>query len=511
MNKLIVLFVIPLFFIHCSDKPQAYQSMDRIPVIYPDYTAITIPPNIAPLNFIIREKGTKFYVKIYGMTADTIRIGSSSGIISIAQKSWSTLLEKNTDKPLFIDIYSKTDGGWIKYQTVKNKIAAEPIDGYLTYRLIEPQFSFYKVLGIYQRNLQNFDEKPVLMNKFTGNNCMNCHEFCNNDASNFLMHLRGGPTSSTLIVHNGVVKKVNTGTSFSRAGAYPSWHPSGDLIAFSSNTLSLFFHSKGEIRDVMDKKSDLIVYLIDQNKIISSKAIANPDYLETFPAWSPDGKYLYFCRTDKFESFLDSTGTDLAFDKIRYDLVRVTFDRASLTFSEPEMIINSKETGKSILMPRVSPDGKYVLFCMVEYGNFPIYRPDSDLYILDIATGEYRNLTQINTDRTESFHTFSHESKWFVVSSKRETGLCSRPYFSYLSPEGNPSKPFLMPQKDPEFYKTFIKNYNRPELSKNPINISLQKLADTAYGTTLQAELDPKLAEGEKAIHDDGEFYQVPQ
>jgi hypothetical protein len=512
MMRILYTFLIVILYVQCRVNPENYQVQHRTPVIYPDYTDIIIPPNIAPLNFLIREKGENFHVKIYGMDTDTIRISSKNGSIRISPAKWVALLQNNKDKSLFIDIFSQNEEGlWRKFETIKNDIAGDPIDSYLTYRLIEPQFTYWNVLGIYQRNLENFEEQPVLLNSLTGDNCMNCHSFCNQDASNMLLHIRGGATSGTLIIQNGTVKKVNTATSFSRAGAYPSWHPSGKLIAFSSNNLTLFYHSRGEIRDVVDNKSDLIVYLIEENKIISDVSIAHPDYMETFPAWSPDGAYLYFCRTNKFELYLDSTGENLDYDKILYDLVRVKFDISSRSWGKPEVVLSSKQTGLSIIMPRVSPDGRFIMFCIADYGSFPIYRPESDLYLLDIETGNYRSLTKINSPKTESFHSFSHESRWFVFSSKRENGLCSRPYFSYMAPDGSPSKPFIMPQKNPEFYDTFIKNYNRPELSRTAVSIPIRKLVETAYNETMQAELDAKLVSGEAKKSDQEEYYYIQQ
>jgi hypothetical protein len=511
MNRICIIIVILFFFFQCGEYPDTAYLLNRAPVIYPDYTEIIVPPNIAPLNFVVREKGSKYLVKLYSMTEDTIQIKSGNGKIGIPQKKWSDLLNANKGKSLYFDIFVRKEDGWVKYKTVKNHIALETTDSFLTYRLIEPQFSFWKILGIYQRNLETFEEKTVLKNSLTGSNCMNCHAYCKNDASKMLLHIRGGATSGTLIVQDGEVKKVNTGTAFSRAGAYPSWHPSGELIAFSSNNLTLFFHSCGEIRDVVDRKSDLIIYLIQENKITSDVSIAHPEYMETFPAWSPDGEYLYFCRTNSFESYLNETGSDLDYKNILYDLVRVKFDRLSMTWGKPEIMVDSKESGLSVIMPRVSPDGRFVMFCMAEYGSFPIYRPESDLYMLDLTTGNYRNLTEINSPRTDSFHSFSHESKWFIFSSKRENGLCSRPYLSYLSSEGIPSKPFVIPQKDPEFYKTFIKNYNRPELSWSAVEISPRELAETAYGETIQAELDAKLATGDAKESDTEDYYFIQQ
>lgn len=44
------------------------------------------------------------------------------------------------------------------------------------------------------------------------------------------------------------------------------------------------------------------------------------------------------------------------------------------------------------------------------------------------------------------------------------------PFFASFDPEtGRAGKPFLMPQKDPDFYDTFTKTYNLPEMIKQPV------------------------------------------
>ncbi len=110
------------------------------------------------------------------------------------------------------------------------------------------------------------------------------------------------------------------------------------------------------------------------------------------------------------------------------------------------------------------------MFTQSDYGNFSIWHPESDLYLLNLTNGKVRNINEVNSENVESFHTWSSTGHWFVFSSKRLDGLWARPYFAAFDPEtGEAGKPFLLPQKDPRFYDTFTYTFNLPELIKAPI------------------------------------------
>jgi len=130
----------------------------------------------------------------------------------------------------------------------------------------------------------------------------------------------------------------------------------------------------------------------------------------------------------------------------------------------------------SACQPKVSPDGKFVLFTICPYGNFPIYQAASDLYLLDVATRQYRRL-DINSDQADSWHCWSTNGRWIVFSSKRLDGLFARPHFSYLDASGTFHKPFILPQEDPTFYESYIKTFNVPEVMTGPVTIKESELA----------------------------------
>ncbi len=466
----------------CQSRVTSFEESGKEPSIFPDYAGIVIPPNIAPLNFSILEAGTAYEARIYADKGKPVVVRSREGSIRINPARWRRLLEENRGSELTVELFVRTgEGKWMKYLPIRNRIAREEIDSHLVYRLINTGYVLWNQLGIYQRNLENFDEKPVLENQSIGHGCLNCHSFSNNDPNHMMIHIRA-INGGTLINREGTLSKVDTKTPWTlSAGAYPCWHPGGKHIAFSVNNIGQYFCA-GDIRiEVADEKSDLVVYDIETNSIITSPVVSTASR-ENLPAWSPDGRTLYFLSAPPVSNTQDRIGG-------QYDLLRVGFDAGTRQWGSVDTVLSHRQLGQSISFPKISPDGKFLMYCTSDKGYFTIHHPQSDLNLLNLETGEYRKM-EINSPHTESYHSFSSGGHWFVFTSKRLDGLFARPFFSYLDEKGRASKPFVLPQKDPAFYHTFIKNYNIPELLRGPVTISPLSLRNKVIQPAVPARLD---------------------
>jgi len=372
-------------------------------------------------------------------------------------------LRANAGQPCFWDVSVQTaSGSWKRFATVTNHIAREEIDGWLAYRQLKPVFNYYKHLGIYQRNLSTFEERVILEKDKFDEGCLNCHAPLSRDPGTFAIDIRAHHDK-----HPTILVISNQAARLEKTMGYLAWHPSGRRLAFSANKLSLFFHTQGETQDVYDANSDLGVYDLDSNTISFPPAIAAPDRNETWPAWSPDGRYLYF-----------SSATPQPREKlrqIRYDLMRARYDLQTGQWGQPERMIAEAETGLSACQPKVSPDGRFLLVTLCKYGGFPIHHPESDLYVMDLGTRELRRL-EINSEQADTWHSWSGNSHWVVFSSKRIDGLFARPHFSYVDEKGVFQKPFVLPQEDPSFYGFWLNTYNVPELMQAPVTIKEREL-----------------------------------
>jgi len=489
MRNKIILLSLSLLFCACS-VPEGVRESGEEANIFPDYKGVVIPPNISSLDFKILNDGERYVTTISGENAGTITVRGRD--VKLPSKEWKALVEANKGSDIVYTVNVKRKGEWLRLAQFKGTVAEDPIDDYMVYRLLAPSYEFYTAFSIRQRNLSTGEDREVYNNRMHYNpkeqQCMNCHQFQNYRTENWQMHVRqvlGG----TLIVTGDESRKVNLKTdSTMSAGVYPAWHPTEKLIAYSVNRTRQFFHEKNiQKLEVQDPLSDLILYDVDKNEV--SKVAADPLAFETFPAWSPDGKTLYYSSARQPEiATLPSDSIAICFDQIRYDLMRKSFDPSTKSFGPEELIYDAKSQDLSAMEARISPDGRFLLFSLGGYGTFHIWHRDSDLWVMDLESGESRPLTEANSNDADSFHNWSSNGRWIVFTSRRDDGLFSRVYFSYFDREGNAHKPFMLPMKDLSGHKDEVYSYNVPEFCVEPIRQSVKDLSRMIEQDAKQAE-----------------------
>lgn len=474
----IVYAITPLFFAFilltngCMDPilppDESINKLDEPPEIFPDYEGITIPCNIAPLNFQLKEEGERFMAFLEGSNGKVIRMQNKAKEFRIPVIKWKGFITGNRGSHYKIRIYRKENTQWHEFAPIINRIAPEPIDPFLAYRLIPPGYETWSFMGLYQRDLTTFRENPIIENKYIEDNCVNCHSFNNGNSENMMFHIRGS-VGGTMIKKGDEIKKVNLKREETlSAGVYPSWHPSGKYIAYSTNVIEQYFYAHPDnYIEVLDRHSDLIIYNTNTGEISHVPGTEEDDYMETFPNWSPDGKYLYFSRTN--------ARSETPFDSIRYDIFRIAFDPLRARFDETEPVLEVTGENRSASFPRVSPDGNYLLCTVHNYGTFPIWHKEADLCLVDLRSGQSVFPETLNSDDTESFHSWSTNNRWIVFSSRRYDGQYTKLYISHMNEEGQFQKPFLLPQRDPGFYHTFFYSYNVPELVTGKISVNPRK------------------------------------
>ncbi|MDE6513238.1 MAG: cytochrome C biosynthesis protein [Muribaculaceae bacterium] len=488
-------FVIPLLSLilllgACSRPVTPSLHTLPAPALEPDYAGVTFPVNIAAPTFMITDSASAWQTQIGRCGADpeiTVSSGAD-GAVTIPLKAWKKLLASAAGDSIYLRFAARTASGeWNQAPDIICPVSADSIDRYLTYRLLYPGYELWSAIGIYERDLESYVQKPILENKDFDSQCINCHNYAANDPTKGMMvHVRG-KDGGTLIARNGKVEKISSSFQGANHGAtYPSWSRDGRFIAFSANQIGQTFHSAGSKPiEVIDQAADLMVYDVENHKAYSADTLTGTHAIETFPNWSPDGRTLYFCRA--FVSYPEMAEQHA--DSVHYDLCAIDFNPANGQFSNFRTLYDAAADSASVSFPRVSPDGNWLMFTRMVYGNFSIWHPESQLCILNLRTGQWRELSEVNSpDAVDSYHCWGSSGRWFVFSSKRLDGLWARPFIASFDPQtGRATKPFALPQKKPEFYRTFTKTFNIPELIQNPASANASELLNAIHSQQPQA------------------------
>ena len=481
-NKLLIIVII-CFAASCANQPGDGASKEnRNAIIEPDYSNSTIPINIAPLNFSIEEKGDAFFVNIVGPKGKSLSVSSSNGTIKLPEKKWRKFLETNKNCVLEYQIFVKRDGKWKQFKSFGNKISDAEIDPFLYYRLLFSGYESWAEIEIVQRSLESFREKSVVENNVVGQNCVNCHSFNQQNPNNFMFHMRGS-MGGTYFLNDGHLQKFDLQTKEMESNAtYARWHPSGKYIAYSTNKVVQQFHSAESKKiEVSDLSSSLVLYDIEKNEMMQIPVDRAKQFMDTYPEWSPEGKVLYFCRASQIAE-------DYDYRETKYNLCRVGFNPETREFGESETIFDATVEGKSVSFPRVSPDGKTLVFTYHDYGVFSIWHKEADLYSINLNDLSIKKMEYLNSDFTESYHSWSTNGRWMIFSSKRGDGLTARPYISFIDENGVAQKPFILPQEDPKFYNNFPKTFNIPEFAKAEVTFLPGEIRESAEEEAVKAK-----------------------
>ena len=475
MKHLIYVLTLIAMLAACTPMPKDVVVQDQQPPIYPDYCDVTIPENIAPLNFLLRGNIEAIEVKAGELT---LNAQGNEAVFDI--DDWKALMAQHAGSTIEVTVTALIDGQWLQYRPFTWQLVKDKVDPYLTYRLIEPDYEVWNHVQIQQRCVENFETNALGHYEQLENRCMNCHTFANQSPELSMMYVRG-PGGGAILNQNGRLSKLNIPGS-----VYFGFSPSGRYITYSTQQIIPAFHSLANKRlEVYDAASNVYVADMEQHRIFTSPLLCDSLKFETFPTFSPDGKYIYYCAADTV-----SLPSDIK--NLQYSLVRIPFDEATgsigtqvdtLLTHHSSLITSAKQ---SVCHPRVSPDGKHLLYTVADYGTFPIWHPEADLQMMNLETGAIDSLSIVNSEKSDTYHSWSSNSRWFVFASKRDDGLYGKPYFCYIDEQGKAHKPFCLPQQHPTFYDNNLKSFNAPELGKGKVPFDVDDVAKAMKHDAIQ-------------------------
>ncbi|MBQ9286236.1 MAG: PD40 domain-containing protein [Bacteroidaceae bacterium] len=550
----LVLFHIILFaatgkaiFGSSAKVPSSFTETNDLPTIYPDYVGVTVPANIAPLHFHIDHdsEATDFVTRL---TAGSESWALSGDDVRPGLKKWHKMVDMAlaAEGNINIEVFIKREDRWLRQKPFQITVSTDSIDPYISYRLISPSYVTYEDLTLNQRCLENFDESLIYGNMINSDEengqCINCHHAQWYNPNRVQFHVRqhlGG----TVIAYDGKVQKIDLKTdSTISAGVYPTWHPTKPWIVYSTNNTGQSFHTRDVKKiEVQDTKSNLIFFDLESNTV--TPITRDTTDFDCFPFWSPDGKYVYYVSAHWERRDTINMDFELIqnYKEVQYNLYRIPFNEKDQTFGPRELIYDAVARNRSVTLPRVSPDGRWLMFTEGQFGVFHIWHNDADLFLMDLTQAqpvepthintydrhrlsEYllppdannlqreiiadslreeqglrtplpahiRNITEINSPDVESYHSWSSNGCWVIFSSRRDDGNFTRPFIAHHDGNGHFSKPFELPQDNPQYHRQFMRSYNIPEFLFGPVTIRPQEFASVIKKDATKAQLKIK-------------------
>ena len=332
---------------------------------------------------------------------------------------------------------------------------------------IDPRF-----ISFITWRLKNIGE-PGSRQLITGfHTCANCHSF-SSDGKTMGADLDGpgndkGLYSLFAVKPQSVIRKedVIAWSTYKgklggrmRVAFMPQVSPSGKYVVASINDPGVENHEhmgdiegKYYVQNFKDyrfiqvffpTRGSLAWYSRETGQLLTLPGADDPQYVQTDAFWSPDEKYLVFARALAEDPFPEGRpkaeyANDPNETQIQYDLYRIPFNDGKGGVAEP--LLGASQNGMSNSFPKVSPDGKWIVY--VQAKNGLLMRPDSQLYIVPAEGGVARKM-RCNTALMNSWHSFSPNGRWMVFSSKSRSPY-TQMFLTHIDENGQDSPAILI-------------------------------------------------------------------
>lgn len=385
---------------------------------------------------------------------------------------WAAIKQRSTAEPCRVTVFgfaSAAPSKAVSRGELRLRTSTDPVGAPIFYRdvplapsatqegVIKPlSDAFLPLIGLRLRDIGKPESRLLLSGMLT---CVNCHSF-SDDGKTMGMDLDGpandkgayiiAPLAKETVIDNEHVISWNSfkekPEGHKTIGFLSRLSPDGQYAVTTLNE-SVYVQNFTDYRFLQvfyPTRGILGYYSREDREIRVLPGADSPQYVHCDPVWSPDGQYLVFARAEARDAYPPgykpaAHAGDPAEVPIQYDLYRMPFD--SGRGGTPEPIAGASGNGMSNTFPKVSPDGRWIVF--VKCRNGQLMRPDSELWIVPGAGGTARRM-RANTSRMNSWHSFSPNSRWLVFSSKANTPY-TQMFLTHIDEEGNDSPPILVP------------------------------------------------------------------
>ena len=229
----------------------------------------------------------------------------------------------------------------------------------------------------------------------------------------------------------------------------------------------------------------------------------NPNFVQTNGFWSPDGKYLVFARAGARDAYPEGRkmaqyAGDPLEPPVQYDLYSIPFNAGK--GGRPTAIAGASHNHMSNAFPKVSPDGRWIVF--VQSRNGQLMRPDGQLYIVPAEGGQARRM-RCNTALMNSWHSFSPNGRWLVFSSKSRSPY-TQMFLTHIDEQGNDSPAILIENSTAANRAVNIPEFvNIPQDGLEHIDVpaaDFYRLFDTAWNLAEKGRFAESIAQWKLAL-----------
>lgn len=480
--KNLILYLVLVSFVSCNtikNKEQKYLKLSEgeLPgyiVFSNPFSGALFPPEFPPPIISwddTKTKNTNWFISI--KTNTNTSESNYSAFVGVEEWkpdvfSWEKIKKESVTRPAVVTVIGfdeKNKNEIISGAKVQFSISTDSVGAPVFFRAVPLPFKFATshldsikyMLG----DISSAEKPKTLLENLPV--CGNCHSF-SPDGKNFAMDVDAfGDKGSYLISKVG--KEVTM-----RPESFITWSdfqekstmallsqisPNGKYVVSTLDDNEIF-ESREELEYsqlFFPIKGIITVYDTQKQKYKALSGASDTMFVQSNPNWSPDSKYIFFTRgkavqrkqsgmthgtgiydINKFQAMRDSFLT--AKKKFKFDIMKIPFNEGKGGKAEP--VEGASENGKSNYFPKISPDGRWIVFCQSE--NYMLLQPDSKLYIMPTDGSTAPRLMNCNTSNMNSWHSWSPNGRWLVFSSKIK-GAYTQLFLAHVDEKGMDSPP----------------------------------------------------------------------
>ncbi|MDM7927013.1 MAG: tetratricopeptide repeat protein [bacterium] len=382
-----------------------------------------------------------------------------------SEKVWARLRNAGLSGEIRVSVYGVRGVSILSGSRTVFRTSPDSVAGSIFYRAVPVPFSYalqhLDSIRWHLGDAASAEPAPALLKNMAL--CGNCHSF-SKDGKTLAMDVDYANDKGSYVI-SGIQpetdltpEKVITWSDYRREdgrrtfGLLSQISPDGRFALSTVKDRSIFVPiDNAHYSQLFFPVRGILAWYDRETKRFGSLAGADdPELCQSNPVWSPDGKWVYFCRTRVYRSRQADESPEAVLPTayaeefisgrvgFKYDVYRVPFNGGK--GGRPEPLAGASGNGMSNYFPRPSPDGRWIVFAQAK--NFMLLQPDSKLWIVPVGGGTPR-LLACNTDSMNSWHSWSPDGKWLAFASKirgPHTDVC----LTHIDSAGNASPPVIL-------------------------------------------------------------------